>query len=369
VNVRAAVLAIASVVWATSAVAADGPADEQRVAIALCAENEKLTATREVLLELLSRHSVEGEITSLSSIDFREAVLLPARDEDALAYAWVDFCREHLATLVLVDHSGERLLVRRVNLEPAHFEAAREELANVLEVAVENLLEGRQLSLTREQAQAQLVDVLPPLPLSQPALPLEPVGARARNERPHAGRTGWRPELEVGYELERFSEALAWRHGPAAQGSVFPTVTHLTPLLALKLAMRMPATARTDPIGATLYGFQALAAAGGQYRGESGWLVRATLGAGPDVTRVSPSSSGAESVLAAESFSAVGIEVRAELQATFPVGSLLSIVGGLYAATDPTGAEYLVKSGSERLLVLHPFGFRPGATLGVAIRP
>lgn len=192
------------------------PNAQQGVEIALVGAGERRAATREVLDELLSHLSVDVAWHESASIDV-EAILRPAHvDLGRLAHVHVDLADDGTVMIYVADRGYERILVRPVPLPAGFDEVAREQVGAIVSSAVEALLEGAEIGISRRQAQAEAglepePEPTPPAPAPEPEPNPEPKPA-ARTRAPWLA-------LGLGYGLD------VWRpesigHGPVLRVSV-----------------------------------------------------------------------------------------------------------------------------------------------------
>jgi hypothetical protein len=293
-------------------------------------------------------------------------VLRDRRDgEAATVRAWVDTTVPTRARLYFATRSGDRFLVRDVDLSGRFDEVDRAALAEVLESSIGALVANERAGLTRAEAEAVLarreapasppVVVAPTAPPSQPLTPPPP---------PPPSR--W--ALGFFYAAQALDDDFAVDHGPGVTLSVagsrrFAKVQEegRGPVVFASAQYRPPVHERTTRIGVSLY---TVAARAGVECGPLVWSrLRVRLGAGADFVHVAPESSDPAATLTGSRWSTtfvgtVGLRVNvARRPRLFWLSALL------FADASPTAVRYGATIDGAATSVFSPWRVRPGLTL------
>ena len=160
--------------------------------------------------DLLDRRLSATRTTAWSRAD----LLAPADVLGAAAPAggvrcWLDLRDRRRARMVFAARSGERFLVRDVELSGNFDELDRAALAEVVELSIEALFENERAGLSRGEAEALLARRAAPPPPSPAASGRSPLA-----DAPAAIRQGTRYELGVFYAAQAQAAGLPVAQGP-----------------------------------------------------------------------------------------------------------------------------------------------------------
>jgi len=318
------------------------------VQIFLAADPEERAALEPLLRELIAPLGVTLTFGRLRRVE-AEHVAAPDAGAGHAAVVFIDAHESRRATLYLVDPRHDRVYVRSVPRPHGGEELAREELAHILETALEGLLGGETIGVPRSTA----------FPKSRPAPATPPAPA------PPPG-----PELEFGllYEAQYLSHEVLLTHGPVLAAGLGLERKRLRFGLWATAQYRQPLHAQTELLSARFEGgaLRLLLTLDARL-GERAFL-RAGLGGGLDIVSVSPETRDpdraepeAARVLSfgvARAALGVGIELSAHF-------ALLALVA---ADVDPSETRYVFSTRHGDEAVLTPATLRPAALFGLSFR-
>jgi hypothetical protein len=275
-----------------------------------------------VVRDLLQRLDVPLETASVGVIDPKTIINRAAGFEPAFARAWVDLSAEDHAVLYIADQTWERVLIRRVRRRTGHEEVSREEIGQIIEVALEALLAGGKIGVERSTLQ-------PPEP--------RPVVVHAKPVPPPERKTPL--SLGVGiYEQAGFlvSNEVLGTTALGVSGSVESTAReHLG--VWLTLDYRFPVQTRAEALGVRLHGLEARVVVRVAAWSSRSWSIDLGFGPGLDVMYVTTIANRPGNVKLAPPTTDPSFLMRAAFGVRFR--STL----GLYVTTDfdVTGRSYV----------------------------
>ena len=268
-------------------------------------------------------------------------VLRDRRDGDTAAVrAWVDVTVATRVRLYFATRSGDRFLVRDVDLSGRFDEVDRAALAEVLESSIGALVANERAGLTRAEAEAVLArrepPAAPPAIASPPPQPPQPP--------PPAPESPSRWAIGFFYAAQAASDDTL-DHGPGVTISFagwrkFASVHERGrgPALFASAQYRLPVHESTGRIGVAL---DTVAARAGVECGPLLWSrLRVRLGAGADIVQVTPESSDPAATLTGARWTAsfvASAALRANL-ARRP--GLFWLSAALFADVLPTTVRY-----------------------------
>lgn len=308
-----------------------------------------------VLTELLDRLEVElrrGPIRT--ALDAREVLTPDPEAPPALARVWIE-AGEERTTLYLVDGDWERILVRHVPLEDGLDEVGREQVAHIVYAAVEALIAGARIGLTRDQARQELGVPAPPPPPEPPPPPPEPPPPPPEPPPP-SELSG---DVSFGYLGQLFADGATLRHAVGARGALL--VGRRSPRLALSFAVDFFPTTGHEGAGVQL-GLRSWVLrfeAGVDFELSESTSVRATGGLGVDLTSVEPAGAGDAPIRLSEAFDAVGPLLVLRGGVHQQIWEWLGVSGGLLLDVDLVDARYVVAGEDGDLPVIDPWLVRP----------
>jgi hypothetical protein len=295
-------------------------------------------------------------------------VLRGRRDgESAAVRAWVDMTVATRARLTFANRSGDRFLVRDLELPGRLDEVERAVLAEVLESSIGALVANERAGLTRAEAEAVLArrDAPPPAPAAPPA-PVKPMSTLSWGMEP----AQWRPSRWARgffYGAQALDGDAALDHGPGAWLSYaawrkYRDVHYAGrgPALFASAQFRLPVRAGAARIGVAL---ETIAARAGVECGPLLWSrLRVRLGGGADFVHVTPESSDPTAMLASKHWTA-GLVGSAALHVNVFGGRGASMSAALLADVLPTEVRYDATIDGATTRVFTPWRVRPGLTL------
>ena len=150
---------------------------ELSVQLVAIAEPREIRALRPVLVELLARLPVRVSF-EVGGDDSLRDLFTAAAEPDLLARVWIDVSQPRVGTVYISNVTRDRFLVRSVPLEGGNHEALRESLAHIVESAVDAMLAGAELGVSREVAEKEIAAsaaaTVSPAPREAPAAPPAP---------------------------------------------------------------------------------------------------------------------------------------------------------------------------------------------------
>jgi len=257
------------------------------VQVALAGPDARVEALRRALEDPLRRLGADLQISRVDAVDPRSVIDPAAPHPDAAVRVWLDLSASERVTLYFVDAAWERVLVRHVALENDLDEVEREEVAFIVRSAVEALLAGAKLGVTREEARAALLPAEPPPPPPPPPAPkVEPTPPPPPPPPAPAPVAPRSVVTSVGALYEGQLYAGAFWQGPGLLfGVLRPGAIAWGGRLTLQY--RAPVTIEGDALGARLQGIASRALA--RVEGWSGDMgVALAAGGGVDVTHTDP---------------------------------------------------------------------------------
>lgn len=330
-----------------------------------------------VIAELLGRLQVDLQLRREATIDPSAVVTPPPAPSAALARVFIDATRSDVAVLYLVDSAWERMLVRRLALERGLDEVAREQLAHVVESAIQSLVGGGHIGVTRAEAASELGLALPaaveeprgdagPLPAKPSTPPTSPPLVARHRAVPRArtldarvglgwGLAPWTPQTLV--QGPQLKVAVGWRRARLSLGGG---------VLAQYLMER---EVRSELAGMAIEGVGLRILAHARYTLERRFALRASLGAGFDRETFEPRRGTSASVLLGPS----GTHTSAILAAAW--GLEVCVAGPLWlgaeagADFDLAPDDYVVLQGARFVAIAEPLRLRPtfSALLSLAL--
>ena len=291
-------------------------------------------------------------------------VLRARRDGDAAAVrAWVDITVATRARLYFATRSGERFLVRDLELSGRFDEVDRAALTEVLESSIGALIADERAGLTRAEAEAVIArrePPSPPPPVVRGAPPPQPP-----TPAPPRPPSQW--ALGFFYAAQSVADGGTIDHGPGLTLSYTRArpvaTTHETgrgPVVFAGAQYRLLLHEQAR-IGVALY---TVATRAGVECGPLWWSrLRVRLGLGADFVHVSPESSDPAATLTPPHWS-TGFVATAALRANVvhqPGRFWLSAM--LFADVTPTEIRYDVVVDGATTRIFSPWRVRPGLTV------
>ena len=338
---------------------AEGPAGDalpRHVEVKMVANVED-RALKEVLTELLDRLQVTTRFSMVSDLETEEMWTPHPGAPAAVARAWIDLREPGVVTLYLTGDQQDRVLVRQVPLVRRLDEVAREEIAHIVEAAVDELLRGGQIGVVKKHAPE-----LPPsvnLPPPQPEPPL-------------------RLDMGFGYAAQAWHGERGPLHGPAAFVSLATTRGVWRPGAALSGELRFPESfdgKGTPPVSMTLDSHPAVRLLFVLDRSlTSRWMARGGIGGGFDwvnvTPSVTPSSAAPDNRVALQPGTRVIPMLRALALARYAFAAKSELFFGLAADIDVQDTDFVAETkeldgSTTPTSIFRPSWIRPMALIGI----
>jgi len=364
--------------WLAGTASAETSAPLRSVDVIAAGDRATSLALQARLLPWLDARDVRLSWAFRSSIEPRKVLAQETSGEAVLARIWLDVRSTDRAILYVVDTRGERFLVRVLPVSGDYDEVTRESLGNILESAIDVLLLGGEIGLTRESATAQVQRELGSL--EDPAPAPTPVAAATSSPAPApadraAEREAPLPEpadsdvlvitgVSIGAGVDTLSGNDAWRIAPQASVYFFgASAASLAGFGWFSAGYHLPSTWSAAEAGVDLHG-PALHLLGGVRGRVARSVWRAALGVGAELTHVEPKSFDDEaSPVAAFWIGAPLVSARVAFEPYLAERWFLSLVLG--ADLDLAGHHFDIAEGGTRTPLLEPWRVRPLALMAV----
>ena len=326
--------------------------------LVLAAEPEQADRLDSSVSELLLGIDVLVRPRRVEQVDPREVVDPPPSPPPALARVWVEL-DETQATLYLADAPWERVLVRRVPMEAGLGEASREQLAQIIHTAVEALLAGARIGLSRAEAREELVDEPEPPPPEPP--PEEPPAPPP----PPPPRPGLRlsTDIGLGWSLQLWADGPKVRHAPLVHVHVAVGEATVRPYAAVGADLRWSQRTEAQLVDIELSGADVRFEAGvdadlapGLTGSVGGGVTLDVASVRPQGREASPAVAGGESDVLTTMLS-LRAGLRYRLLPHWWMG------GGVVVDLDLIDTRYVVLEGGRERVVLDPWSIRPAPWL------
>jgi len=321
---------------------------------------------------LFGPRTLGGSVPRWARVDHFDPadILGPGHAAGAAVRCWLDLSDPWRARLYFASRSGERFLIRELELSARLGELDRQSLAQVMELSIAALLENEQAGLTREQTRALLADqaqkqaaAQPPPPPTPP--PPAPVVTAAP---PPPAPTGPAFGASAFYAVQ-VPAAGRFAHGPGLAVSL-QRGDGARPLSAwLSGQYQLPYDVNGDRIGAR---FDALAFRAGLQllRDLRGPRLRGgvRLGAGADVVHVAPQPGTVDTTatLMPSHWTPTAV-VTGAVRLTVALRWRMRLAIDLLADVLPTVVHYDLAVEGVPSTVFSPWRVRPGVLLDLAV--
>jgi len=322
---------------------------DRAVDVVIAGDDSQAAQMQGVAEELVQRLGVVTRIARAQHVEARDVIVPRPAAPAAVARAWIDLTQPERATLYLVDEQWERILIRHVPETRGKEELTREEVGHILETAVDALLHGSRIGITREEARSSIAPSPPP-----PPPPARPATVHF--------------EGGVYYAAQVFSTDAALTHGPLvsllAARDTGPHTGPVRPGLMLTAQVRFPVEVDQNPVGVRIDSgaFRVLAVAD-RALGEK-ISLRLGLGGGVDLLHYAPRiESSAASAAPDSTFLEPILQATGAMRVHLLREAVLS--AGLALDFAPTGSRYIAVVGQETRVVLSELAVRPGVVVGV----
>ncbi len=376
---RAAALTIALALCALLASVRLQAAPKQAVHIAIAAAPSDVVAMRRLVQELLAPYPVILTIEEVTEVDVRE-VATPNKDgAAALARVWLDLTGPQHATVYVVDAPWERVLIRHVPSKGEPDEVTREQLAHITASAVEALLAGGRILVRRKQVQlpAPLEDAQSPTvpraapgvaaarppPLPPPVMPSPQ--AEAVGDQTDDGSVV-RAGLGVFYAASTLSAGGPLINGPGASIAMRAARGDFQPGGWFSAQFRLPAVAGEDRVEVEYVGTSLRLMAGTDYRFDAPFSLRAGVGAGADIDRVTPSFTRIVSGQLAPARVQLAAMMRVMAMGRLHASRRMAIELSLGLDVGLTSRRLVADVAGREVVIIDPWVLRPVLALGIS---
>jgi hypothetical protein len=302
-----------------------------------------------VLSELLDRLQVTTRFSTVPDLETEEMWTHPGAPS-AIARAWIDLRERGQVTLYLTGDKQDRVLVRQVPLVLDLDEVAREEIAHIVEAAVDELLLGGQIGVEKKHDADLPPKVVLPPPLPEPPLRLD---------------------IGFGYVAQGWDEKRAPLHGPAGFVSLVKKSGPWRPGAWLSAELRFEKTVQMqpDPVSMTLNQSTVRLLFTVDRSLSNRWMVRGGIGGGLDWIHVVPTFTGSNHVDLYETTRVVPM-LRALALARYAFAGRSELFFGLAADADVSNTPYFTQTVAADQTkatssVFHPWWLRPMALVGI----
>lgn len=290
--------------------------------------------------ELLAPIAVVRDEGRVDAIDPRTVVYAPEDPAPALARVWIERGRDRV-TIFLADATWERILVRHVPAIELD-EAAREQVAQIVRAAVEALLEGARIGMTREEAREALDLPPPPPPPEDPSLPPPPAGLRA---------TG---DVALGYLGQLFADE-TFRHAVALALALRLGDGSVRPVIGAGADFWPTSSSYGAGLRLDLRTWTLRAEGGVDIEPIEGTIVRACAGIALDITSVEPRAIDGSATRIANAYDALGPLLFVRAAIVQRIWDWIGVSGGVVIDLDPIDTRYVVRTRDGDATVLDPW--------------
>lgn len=346
---------------------ADVPLNPQ-AHVVVAGTDEEVSLTRASVAEQLDRLGVRADTERKAAVHAEEVVSVPAADDTTIARAWIDFGSPDETILYVADREGSRLLVRRFPSR-GRAEIAREAAMAALQTAVDALLHGGQIGISREEARTELgLPPEPPAPTPTPPPVPAPVAVPPQKKAsPPVEKPRTTLGLGLAYEIGGYADE-SLEHGPVVSLSIARPIAGRPSSLTLTGKYRLPINTTVDPVTLRVESGAFRLMAGTQLVRAWPFDVRASLGGGIDVLRADPGlvhivDATLVPITRVDGVGRALITAHAPLS-IFPQAALELSVGVDVA---PWTRPFSIARGSEQSTLLSPWTVRPVLMLGLTV--
>ncbi|HJL16712.1 MAG TPA: hypothetical protein RMH99_13700 [Sandaracinaceae bacterium LLY-WYZ-13_1] len=346
-------LSLALVSTATAGAQDRAPERAPRVEVTTAGDDTVRRELEAVLADLLATVPVDARFARSEAVSADRLLRPDPNAAEALARVWVDLRGPDRATVYLVDGPWERALVRHVPLGPSGVdEVVREQVGRIVGTAVEAMVAGARLGVTRDEARARLG-------LPRVGVVEAPPPAADSDDASRATHRSARLRLGVGYELWFFDPELP-THALGARLGWSAPVDEVR--LGVRLAgwYRFRTRVEREPVGA-VFELGAVRLAGTLAHAPARWVeLEASAGVVLQLVHVEPFD-----VQRTDDVRPAAPSWRTDPALTVEVGATArpfeGLAVGLFAGLDVDlmGARYVVERGGTRVPVFEPAVVRP----------
>jgi hypothetical protein len=374
---RASIPETDSIVLATSAAllvlatAGHAAAQDSVVHVVVSGEPSSTDALETAIRDLVAHQAVRIEWTRSDEIDPRDVLSARSGEGGVVARIWADLSDPDRAKLYIANAGSDRFLVRFIALADGYDEVAQESLGQIVASAIDVLLSGGEIGVSREVA---VETVHRETGVALERRPIE----RGRIEPPPREEPGEEPEddeqpplhlsIGLGYRASLIAGDPLITSGPLLSFSLgVPSAWSFRPMVEASVQYVLPYDWSNLAVGADFHGASLRIAAGFEAALGDRWLLRAAIGLGADLADVDPHAQMPWEELApffyAAPMATLGASVEVTLLAPLAIFAAISveseISGNHFTVVDPDGGASAV--------VLQPWRLRPTISLGLAL--
>ncbi len=351
-------VAVFILVWLTTRPAV---ADAERSAVDVVATGEPAatSAVEALVRELLNRLPVLIRWADAPHIDPREVLADRTPDPGVVARVWVDLSRPTEARLFVANGASDHFLVRVVPAGDGHIEVEREAVAQIVGFAVEALLTGSDIGVTREAAAKQI--------LADPTRIETPVPVPRRAPEPRPFRAGVSGELGAFVGLRALGPGSAGVEPGLLAGVRGKGAGAVQPVLVLEWQYEAPLDLLGNAIAVRLEG------AGGRLHGGilarlgSRVSIQATVGLGADAIHARPYAPAGSAFVARAPFWLGAMVATAGLAVDVVVASPIALFASAGCELDMSGVSFPVTTNGSAEPNVVPWRVWPFALFGVNV--
>jgi len=311
-----------------------------------------------VTRELLKGLEVQVELRRVERISFAEMRHPPAPEQRYFARVWIAVTPSGGARLYLEHGASDRVLVREVANETNNPELVREELAHILQAAVEGIKAGQEVGAPRSDALKEVSPEDNSVDLPHDVPPAAPARRVDSNPPPRARLLRFGPR----YEFSWLGDGARFEDGPgAALEAALP--------IGFELAgyYRRPLRIDDVSVGVRLQTLSLRALVTAQVWHNEQSAIRLGAGAGADFVRVSPVAVSEHSVELSDRAWLKLAMGRLAASYAHRVLDFVELELAFGLDVDFSDTHYVFQQSSGQHTVLDPWPVRPALSLGVAV--
>jgi hypothetical protein len=323
------------------------------------------------LTDLVGSLGVQLEMGTVASIEPRVVLFPQPSDDPPLARVWIDLTPSNRAIVYLVDRPWERVLVRFVPRQPGKQQLLTEQVAQIVALAVEGLLAGGTIGISRAAARRELLGSETPTQKPNPTPQKPPVPAEPRKSRVIAdqkkAQNSVRWFLGVFYAGELYANRYPFAHGPgvwvALDGEGGTPRPSALGLAALGAVQYRHISIDAQPVGAEFDIFSARVSFGAWMALSPKLRALFAAGGGVDLSGLRPTGNRT-TTLEKNRWLAYPV-ARALAGARYSVARDLALAGFLSLDLELFHSRFVYEQNGTRFTALEPWRARPGLELGI----
>lgn len=345
-------------------IAPTAAADGERRAVEVVATGEpRATSAVEALVrELSKRLPVVIVWVEAPRIDLHDVVARRVTDPAVIARVWVDLSDPDAAHLFVADAASDHFLVRTVPAEEGHIEVEHEAVAQIIGFAVEAILDGAEIGVTRDVAVRQIL--AQPAPAGVPQA--EPGSSSVRP--PASLRDSLSVELGALVGLRAYGQGPAIGVGPGLLFAVGVSTSRVVrPLFILEVQYEAPANLQANEVAVRLESLGASLQGGLEARVGPRVFVRAAGGLGADALYAQPHAAAGSAFSARGPFWLAAAVATVRMGVEVVVARPVSLFVSAGCDVDLSGVTFPVSENEASEPNVVPWRAWPVASLGVSV--